>query len=65
MIGAEIATVAIVALAAVFWFLKQRPVAVVSTASQKTVAVLPLQNLGADKDLDYLRLALPTKSPRR
>ena len=27
-------------------------------SSQKTVAVLPLQNLGADKDLDYLRLAL-------
>ena len=28
------------------------------TASQKTVAVLPLQNLGSDKDVDFLRLAL-------
>src|ERR1700720_4945084 len=24
----------------------------------KTIAVLPLQNLGADKDIDFLRLAL-------
>ena len=30
------------------------------TASQPTtIAVLPFQNLGADKDVDYLRLALP------
>jgi serine/threonine protein kinase/tetratricopeptide (TPR) repeat protein len=58
VIGAGIAAVAIIVLAAIFWFLKQRPAAVVSTSSQKTVAVLPLQNLGADKDLDFLRLAL-------
>jgi TolB-like protein len=54
---AGIAAVALVALAAIFWFLKQRPPVPVA-ASQKTVAVLPLQNLGADKDLDYLRFAL-------
>ncbi len=58
LIGAGIAAVAIIALAAIFWFAKQRPAPAVSTASQKTVAVLPLQNLGADKDLDFLRLAL-------
>jgi serine/threonine protein kinase/Tfp pilus assembly protein PilF len=58
LIGAAVAAVAIIALAAIVWFVKQRPSPSVSTASQKTVAVLPLQNLGADKDLDFLRLAL-------
>jgi TolB-like protein len=59
LIATGIAAVAIIALAAVFWFLKQRPAAVVPTASQKTVAVLPFQNMGADQNLDFLRLALP------
>jgi len=54
---AGIAAVALIAFGAIFWFLKQRPSAPVA-ANQKTVAVLPLQNLGADKDLDYLRFAL-------
>jgi serine/threonine protein kinase len=53
-----LAAVAVIALAAIFWFFKQRASPVVSTPSQKTIAVLPLQNLGADKDLDFLRLAL-------
>jgi serine/threonine protein kinase len=55
---AIVAAVAVVALAAVLWFVKQRPAPVASTSIQKTVAVLPLQNLGADKDLDFLRLGL-------
>jgi serine/threonine protein kinase len=59
VIGAAIAALAVIALASVIWFAKQRPSPAASTtASQKTVAVLPLQNLGADKDLDFLRLAL-------
>jgi eukaryotic-like serine/threonine-protein kinase len=58
LIGGGIATAAIIALAVVFWLVKQRSAPVTSTSSQKTVAVLPLQNLGADKDLDFLRLAL-------
>ena len=45
-------------VAALFWFARQRSAPVVVTAGQKTVAVLPLQNLGADKDVDFLRLAL-------
>ena len=57
-IGGVVAAVAVIALLAVFWFVKQRPAPVAGTATQKTVAVLPLQNLGADKDLDFLRLAL-------
>ncbi len=55
---AIVVAVAVMGLAAVFWFIKQRPAPVASTSSQKTVAVLPLQNLGADKDLDFLRLGL-------
>jgi serine/threonine protein kinase len=57
-IGGIVVAVAVIALLAVFWFVKQRPAPVASTSTQKTVAVLPLQNLGADKDLDFLRLAL-------
>ena len=49
---------AVIVLAGLFWFLKQRSAPVVVTASQRTVAVLPLQNLGSDKDVDFLRLAL-------
>ena len=53
------ALVAAAILAAIlFWFLKQRPAPSVVSAGQKTIAVLPLQNLGANKDVDFLRLAL-------
>jgi serine/threonine protein kinase/thioredoxin-like negative regulator of GroEL len=58
LIGGFTAAALLAMLAAGLWFFKQRPAPVISTASQKTVAVLPLQNLGADKDLDFLRLAL-------
>jgi serine/threonine protein kinase len=54
VIGGVLAALVAVALAAGLWFFKQRPATAVSTASQKTIAVLPLQNLGADKDLDFL-----------
>jgi serine/threonine protein kinase/tetratricopeptide (TPR) repeat protein len=53
-----IAAIVVIALAAILWFVNRRLSPAVTTASQKTVAVLPLQNLGADKDLDFLRLAL-------
>jgi serine/threonine protein kinase/TolB-like protein len=49
---------AVLVLAVLFWFVKQRATSVVVTASQRTVAVLPLQNLGSDKAVDFLRLAL-------
>ena len=57
-IGGALAAVAVVVLAALFWFVKQRSAPVIVTASQRTVAVLPLQNLGSNKDVDFLRLAL-------
>src|SRR3981081_4605151 len=56
--GAIAAAVVVLVLAALFWIVKQRPTPVVVTANQKTVAVLPLQNLGSNKDVDFLRLAL-------
>jgi eukaryotic-like serine/threonine-protein kinase len=58
LIAGAVAALALLSLAAIFWLFRQRPSTVVSTAGQKTVAVLPLQNLGGDKDLDFLRLAL-------
>ena len=38
---------------------KQRAIAPVSSGKPTTVAVLPFQNAGSDKDTDFLRLALP------
>jgi serine/threonine protein kinase len=55
---AAVLAAALVVAAVIFWIIKQRTSPVVVTASQRTVAVLPLQNLGPDKDVDYLRLAL-------
>src|SRR6202167_3300519 len=53
------AAVAVVALPAVFfWQTRRQAAPAVGFAGPKTLAVLPLQNLGADKDLDFLRLAL-------
>jgi serine/threonine protein kinase len=49
---------AVAVLAVLFWFVRQRAAPVAVTPSQRTVAVLPLQNLGSDKDVDFLRLAL-------
>jgi len=51
---------AVVALAVAFFFWQARHQAAPSSSSAgpRTLAVLPLQNLGADKDLDFLRLAL-------
>jgi serine/threonine protein kinase/TolB-like protein len=57
-IAAAVAAVAILVLAILFWQSRQRAAPVVVTASQRTVAVLPLQNIGADRDVDFLRLAL-------
>jgi TolB-like protein len=56
---AAAAGVAVVVLAVIFWFARQHgPGPTVVNAGQKTIAVLPLQNLGSDKDVDFLRLAL-------
>jgi TolB-like protein len=61
-IGLAVAAVAILllALAAFFWQSKHRiGPAAGAGANQTTVAVLPFQNMGAEKDADFLQLALP------
>ena len=58
-ITALIATIAVVLLAVFFWYVKHRPASPVSSANPTTVAVLPFQNMSPDKDVDFLRLALP------
>ena len=55
---AGIIAAAVVVLGILFWLFNRRSAPVVVTASQTTVAVLPLQNLSSDKDVDFLRLAL-------
>jgi eukaryotic-like serine/threonine-protein kinase len=58
-IAAVVAAVAILALGFFFWQSKRQSTPVASSANPTTVAVLPFQNMGSDKDTDFLRLALP------
>ena len=57
-IGVALVAIVLVGVAATFWLLRKQPAPAATTSGQKTVAVLPLQNVGADKDVDFLRLAL-------
>jgi serine/threonine protein kinase len=52
------AAIAIAGIGSLLWFSRQHTAGVPSSTSQKTLAVLPLQNLGGDKEIDFLRLAL-------
>jgi eukaryotic-like serine/threonine-protein kinase len=59
IIAGLIAVVVVVIAAAAFFILRKSPSASQTTPSgAKTLAVLPLRNLGADKDLDFLRFGL-------
>jgi len=42
----------------IFWQAKRPLVHPVESATSRAIAVLPLQNAGSDKDIDFLRLAL-------
>jgi TolB-like protein/Flp pilus assembly protein TadD len=55
------AAAAVVAVGALAWWLAHRggPSGAPAAAAQRTIAVLPFQNLGGDASIDYLRLALP------
>ena len=57
--AAVIAGIAVVALGLFYWQSKHHAAAPASSAGPTTIAVLPFQNMGADKDVDFLRLALP------
>ncbi len=59
IVAAVIAAIAIAAIGAYFWRSRNPSAPAASAANPTTVAVLPFQNMGPDKDLDYLRLALP------
>jgi serine/threonine protein kinase len=41
------------------WRFKPAPAGTKTASAPATIAVLPFQNLGADKDADFLRMALP------
>ena len=59
-IAALVAAVALAIGAVFFWQLQHHGAATkVSSANPTTVAVLPFQNMSPDKDVDFLRLALP------
>jgi len=59
-IAALVATLALAIGAVVYWQLQHHPAATkVTSANPTTVAVLPFQNMSPDKDVDFLRLALP------
>ena len=57
-IGLGLAAVAAIVLAVLYWQSRRPTKPVASSANPRTVAVLPLQNMGAEKDLDFLRLGL-------
>ena len=58
IVGA-VAGLALIALAVYFWLAKHPSAPSVTSANSITVAVLPFQNLGPDKESDFLKLALP------
>jgi eukaryotic-like serine/threonine-protein kinase len=51
--------VGVVVVATLSWYSNRRVAPASGPAAQTTVAVLPFQNLGSDKDTDFLRMALP------
>jgi eukaryotic-like serine/threonine-protein kinase len=57
-IALAVGAAAAIVLGIVFWQTRRQSAPATGSAAPRTLAVLPLQNLGADKDLDFLRLAL-------
>ena len=56
---ALVAALIVVAVLAGLWYFRRGATPSAGPGQETTVAVLPFQNLGADKDTDFLRLALP------
>jgi eukaryotic-like serine/threonine-protein kinase len=60
MIGTAAGLIITIAAGGYFYWLSRHPVShVASGISPSAVAVLPFQNMGPDKDMDYLKMALP------
>src|SRR5436190_610048 len=58
MAAAAASVVAALVLGLIFWQAKHPSVHPVESATSRAIAVLPLQNAGSDKEIDFLRLAL-------
>jgi len=58
-VGSVVVALVLVAVAIFRWQSRHQTAPVASWANSTTIAVLPFQNLGSDKDTDFLRLALP------
>ena len=58
MAAAAASVVAALGLGLIFWQAKHPSVRPVESPSARAIAVLPLQNAGSDKDIDFLQLAL-------
>src|ERR1700727_3137166 len=57
-IALALGVVAAVVLGIVYWQTRRPSTTVTSSGGPRSVAILPLQNMGPDKDLNFLRLAL-------
>jgi TolB-like protein len=53
------AVIVVSLVAVLLWRGKQHAVAPVSASTPTAIAVMPFQNVGPEKDVDFLRLALP------
>ncbi len=58
-IAALVAVIAVAIIALLVWQSRHRTAPAASSTNPTTIAVLPFQNMSADKDVDFLRLALP------
>jgi eukaryotic-like serine/threonine-protein kinase len=54
-----VALIAAIVIALFLWQSRRPAAAPVNAASSKAIAVLPFQNVGSDKTIDFLQLALP------
>src|ERR1035441_4314618 len=54
-----VGVIAAIVIALFLWRSRHPSVSPVGSASPRAIAVLPFQNVGSDKDTDFLRLALP------
>ncbi|MGB9236237.1 MAG: serine/threonine-protein kinase, partial [Terriglobales bacterium] len=58
-VAAVLAGIVVVAFGFLYWQNRHHAATGTGPTGPTTVAVLPFQNMGADKDVDFLRLALP------
>ena len=57
-VALAVGAIAAIVLGVIYWQGRKASKPAASSANPRTVAVLPLQNMGAEKDLDFLRLGL-------